>query len=305
MAKLKVRAQLSSGKELWSRELDQGTYIIGRGDECDLLVSGERTSRRHAKLYWENNNWLMQDLESRHGMFSNGARIDRLVIKGGAVISIGDVFLRIQEQLSQQEILAMNNLSPDYSELKPVAPAVVDLPLYARVENSYIWWLMAIAGFFFGYQFFAYEDYSVMLDIALEFAMITFIGTIILAIISKLISKSYHWRLTLVIVPAFLLLYSSFEFVQDMVLLNHLDFVYFQVAGYLHASLTFLLFWIFWSKIVRSSVGATVIPLLLAFFVLWQTIRYEDHERRPPATLLLKAETPLQTSDFVRKIAGQ
>ena len=47
---------------------DQGTLEIGRGSQCQLVVSGRGVSRRHAKITWERDRFVLEDV-SAYGTF--------------------------------------------------------------------------------------------------------------------------------------------------------------------------------------------------------------------------------------------
>ena len=48
---------------------------IGRGDQCDLMLSGERISREHARVEFDDGGYWLVDLGSRHGTTLNGERL--------------------------------------------------------------------------------------------------------------------------------------------------------------------------------------------------------------------------------------
>lgn len=79
--------------------LTQDRYVLGRSDECDLLVpeSDSGTSRRHAVLERdEHGSWSIVDLASRNGTFIDGTRIrDRQKLLSGNEILIGTTRFRI------------------------------------------------------------------------------------------------------------------------------------------------------------------------------------------------------------------
>ncbi len=52
------------------------SYVIGRDPSAEIPVHDVLISRRHAEVTWENNNWVVIDLNSRNGVFINGERIN-------------------------------------------------------------------------------------------------------------------------------------------------------------------------------------------------------------------------------------
>src|SRR5438045_2487679 len=52
-------------------------FTIGRKTDRDLIISDPRVSREHAQLVLEGNDFFLIDLNSKHGTFVNGERIER------------------------------------------------------------------------------------------------------------------------------------------------------------------------------------------------------------------------------------
>ncbi len=64
----------------------QGEFLIGRSESCDICYSNRLVSRVHAALVWhENGAWVIQDRNSSNGVYCN----DRTVKE--ATLSVGDV----------------------------------------------------------------------------------------------------------------------------------------------------------------------------------------------------------------------
>jgi len=53
----------------------RGESVIGRDDDCTVVLSGSDVSRRHARLKPEGHRLVLQDLDSRNGTFVAGLRI--------------------------------------------------------------------------------------------------------------------------------------------------------------------------------------------------------------------------------------
>jgi pSer/pThr/pTyr-binding forkhead associated (FHA) protein len=49
--------------------------ILGRADECDLVLRAEGVSRKHAELRKELGNYMLVDLGSHNGTFINGNQL--------------------------------------------------------------------------------------------------------------------------------------------------------------------------------------------------------------------------------------
>jgi two-component system response regulator FlrC len=63
---------------------------VGRDRTCDTQLDGNETSRKHAELRIEGPLFTIHDLGSRNGVFVNGAKVQRLALKQGDVVRLGE-----------------------------------------------------------------------------------------------------------------------------------------------------------------------------------------------------------------------
>ena len=69
----------------------QDMTTIGRTNGNDLIISGRTVSRRHARLWFDNGRWYLEDLQSANGTLVNNVRIYQPTqLKDGDLISFGD-----------------------------------------------------------------------------------------------------------------------------------------------------------------------------------------------------------------------
>lgn len=68
--------------------LPKQSTLIGRGDDCDVLLDGETISRHHCTITRWGGAFVIQD-SSRNGTFVNGQRIQQAQLKHGDQIRIG------------------------------------------------------------------------------------------------------------------------------------------------------------------------------------------------------------------------
>ena len=57
--------------------LDKFPFLIGRQPDNHLVLRDNRTSRSHARIIQEDEHYILEDLNSRHGTWVNGHRIER------------------------------------------------------------------------------------------------------------------------------------------------------------------------------------------------------------------------------------
>ncbi len=70
--------------------LDPGTYTLGRSTKADIVLAGNRISRKHAKLIIDVNGWQVEDLGSANGTFVDGKQIKkRKKLKSKSSLAIG------------------------------------------------------------------------------------------------------------------------------------------------------------------------------------------------------------------------
>jgi serine/threonine protein kinase len=69
----------------------QDVSTVGRTNGNDLVISGRSVSRRHARLWFDNGHWYVEDVGSSNGTLVNNVRIYQPVtLNDGDVINFGD-----------------------------------------------------------------------------------------------------------------------------------------------------------------------------------------------------------------------
>jgi len=81
-----------------TREITEGSYMIGRGESCRVRFPYPDVSERHAILTVRGGRAILEDLHSANGTFVNGERIDEaVVLDGGMVVQVGECMLRVSD----------------------------------------------------------------------------------------------------------------------------------------------------------------------------------------------------------------
>lgn len=70
--------------------------IIGRSNDCDVLLDNAGVSRNHAKIEYLNGQLEVSDLQSGNGTFLNGNSVTQAIIRAGDSLRIGKFTLQIQ-----------------------------------------------------------------------------------------------------------------------------------------------------------------------------------------------------------------
>lgn len=77
-------------------------YVIGRSAECDLQINHPQLSRRHARLSWQDDSWLFEDLGSKNGLVVNGRIVEQAQITDRGWVQFGDIVAHF-ESISSAE----------------------------------------------------------------------------------------------------------------------------------------------------------------------------------------------------------
>ena len=82
-----------------TRELSDGTWLIGRGPSCAVRLDFPDVSERHAVMTVRGGRAILEDLHSANGTFVNGEEIDAAVeLDGSKVVQIGSSMFRVSDE---------------------------------------------------------------------------------------------------------------------------------------------------------------------------------------------------------------
>jgi type II secretory pathway predicted ATPase ExeA len=71
-------------------QIGHGHVLIGRGDQCDIVVERPIVSRHHALVIYSPSGISLLDLGSKNGTFVDGRRVNQHLLKNGDLIGVGD-----------------------------------------------------------------------------------------------------------------------------------------------------------------------------------------------------------------------
>lgn len=71
--------------------------VLGRGEDTEICLDDNRSSRQHAQVVLAWGNWLLQDLGSSNGTLLNGEKIDKARLADQATVQVGNTLLVFEE----------------------------------------------------------------------------------------------------------------------------------------------------------------------------------------------------------------
>lgn len=76
---------------------DPGEWLIGRQDDCQVVLDSRKVSRKHARLFGSGSAWFISDLGSTGGSRLNGEAVsaDPVPFSPGDSLEIGDYVLTL------------------------------------------------------------------------------------------------------------------------------------------------------------------------------------------------------------------
>ena len=95
MAKLILRFEQNILKEI---SLGQDALTIGRLPDNILQIDNLAVSGHHAKIYWEQDHYAVEDLGSLNGTYVNNQRVGKAALKSGDQVTIGKHLVQFKDE---------------------------------------------------------------------------------------------------------------------------------------------------------------------------------------------------------------
>lgn len=111
------------GAPILTQDFHQADIMIGRTSEADLLLADTGVSRRHARLFIEDESWKISDLGSSNGVYvttpgSEPQPVSVEIVTPGDQIHIEHYVLNF-ETLDDESFMDMETMSGEIQELRP------------------------------------------------------------------------------------------------------------------------------------------------------------------------------------------
>ncbi len=83
--------------------LSEGSYLLGRSNNCDIVLAEKNISRKHARLVVANDQSSIEDLGSSNGVLVGGSRINKQKFVENLTVNIGCFTLLFQPVLNKKD----------------------------------------------------------------------------------------------------------------------------------------------------------------------------------------------------------
>lgn len=120
-------------------DLNQPEISIGRDVSNDFIINDVEISRRHARLYLQGTQYIIEDLGSTNGTFINGQRLSAPhVLRLGDVVLLGEnVTLVFGEAVSDPDATVVSNaVVPPVAAPQPQAYAPPPANAYSDISTG-------------------------------------------------------------------------------------------------------------------------------------------------------------------------
>ena len=131
---LRVQGAAAAPTEL---RLSSGSCVVGAGSDVDVVVQDQAVSRRHVELELVAEGVAVRDLDSRNGTYYLGQRLERMVLRPGSRIRVGNA--EIQIDIDRDALERLDSDAQAYLGLVGNAPAMRKLfAVLTRLEGSLV-----------------------------------------------------------------------------------------------------------------------------------------------------------------------
>ncbi|MEI8132353.1 MAG: FHA domain-containing protein [Leptolinea sp.] len=136
---LVIRSGAGAGKLF---PLEKTEIHVGRDVTNDLVISEEKISRRHARLYTEGDQYVVEDLGSTNGTFINGARLSGPhLLRVGEQITFGEISIVSFERVDQDPnatVMSAGSSAPSTIQAPKPEVSAPKPPAKSRQSAQYI-----------------------------------------------------------------------------------------------------------------------------------------------------------------------
>lgn len=136
--------KILSGPEKGSKtELSPLPAVIGRGDSCDIRLTENSISRRHAVIQRKGEQWEVADLSSQNGLYLDGKRCEKAILSGPTRFRLGNVECEFAPGPDRRDKMPVASISSS-----PEKPADAAELASAQLDEDFILQVQEMAGIY-------------------------------------------------------------------------------------------------------------------------------------------------------------
>lgn len=133
-AYLTAKSPLSDDVEVWALD-PAGEVTLGRHNSNRIVLRDNWCSRKHARIWYEDNSWWIEDLDSRNGTYVNNRPVTgKVPLSPGDVIRVGRTELMFGEDLSAVPVDMRPNADALDAESEVLQPQETSLHITERLR---------------------------------------------------------------------------------------------------------------------------------------------------------------------------
>lgn len=121
--------------------LKEERIVIGRGDGCTIRLIDQKSSREHAEIVRQDQEWILTDLKSQNGVFLNKEKCIQKKLNRGDTILIGETFLKFVEEHESKmksELMAEIEQLKNYKSNSIMGSGLDDSPVHEPDKSKNI-----------------------------------------------------------------------------------------------------------------------------------------------------------------------
>jgi predicted component of type VI protein secretion system len=138
--------------------LEGNEISIGRDTSNKISINDAEISRKHARLLWRDEGYVLEDFGSTNGSFVNGQRLSGSIpLKVGDLVALGENVVLMVEADYDPDATRLSSKAkvvkaapapapapvPAYAGQVPAEPAPVSIPVAAKKSRKIIWIIVA------------------------------------------------------------------------------------------------------------------------------------------------------------------
>jgi pSer/pThr/pTyr-binding forkhead associated (FHA) protein len=131
---LELRSGRKSGQR-WTFATTPSKLIVGRGDNCDIIIDDVDSSRHHAEFVRDDQGVLLRDLNSKNGVFVAGRRVTERRLRDGDEAQIGRVVLVFRDP-ADELLRAFDGGADESKPVEPVRASTIPPPAMMAAAAS-------------------------------------------------------------------------------------------------------------------------------------------------------------------------